>query len=193
MKRNGNPSTPDAVSLLLRRIESGRFLPGERIFPKDIAQAMGGSPIPVREALCQLVGRGIVVEQRNKGFSIAPMNSATLRALYAAHARLMEATLERWNQDDPLPGRLNNPWRTFAAIVGQVDRNVLMGMQSYLAGRLMIARKFEKMWFAAKDADYHIGETIRRGNFETATRSIREFHHECEISSESIWHLISDR
>lgn len=177
----------------MRRIERGRFRPGERIFPKDMAQEFGGSPIPIREALCHLVGRGIVVEQRNKGFSIAPMSSTTLRALYAAHHQLMQTVVARWHTDGVLPTRPRRPWQTFAALVDQVDGDVLGGMQSYLAGRLAIARKFEKSWFASRSMDQAFIEAMRHDDTAMASLVIREFHEECENSSVEIWRLISDR
>jgi hypothetical protein len=179
--------------MLMRRIESGRFHPGERIIPKEVALELGVSTIPVREALCVLVGRGVVVEQRNKGFTVAPMTSATLRALYAAHGDVIEKALRRWPSGVPFPGRSHNRWTVFSAIARHASDHALIGMQYYLASRLAIARRPEKAWFATKGMDWNIAQALRDGNMSAAQTLIREFHEECQKYSSHIWQILSDR
>ena len=57
-----------------RKILKGEFKAGERIKEHEMAQMLGVSRGPVREALRQLEQEGLVRYERNVGCSVAPMN-----------------------------------------------------------------------------------------------------------------------
>jgi DNA-binding GntR family transcriptional regulator len=66
-------TTVDLVEAALRdAIVSGRFAPGSPLRQNDIAQDVGVSPVPVREALQRLVASGLAVAQTHRGVTVAP-------------------------------------------------------------------------------------------------------------------------
>lgn len=193
MKRSGNLSAPDALAILMRRLEGGRLRPGERIIPREIALELGGSTIPVREALCQLVGRDIIVEQRNKGFCVAPMTSSTVRAFYVAHGMVMDMASERIAAQALPSSRSRNRWRIFAAIAQASEDEAIIGMQRYLAGRLALVRRHEEDFLKASGSERDIVDALRLHDLTAAAGAIRRFHEVCERASVDIWHRLSDR
>jgi DNA-binding GntR family transcriptional regulator len=76
-----NRSTVDAVYETLRRpIASGRLPPGHRLHQADIAQQLGTSRTPVREALARLTAERLVEFLPNRGFFVATMSESRTRA-----------------------------------------------------------------------------------------------------------------
>jgi DNA-binding GntR family transcriptional regulator len=69
------PQLSDEVAGHLRaQIMSGRLRPGERIRLEDIAEQVGVSITPVREALLTLRGEGMVELEPRRGYVVAPMS-----------------------------------------------------------------------------------------------------------------------
>lgn len=58
---------------VIDRLQNGRLFPGQRIVTSELAQEMGLSRGPVREALHILAGEGIVELLRNRGARIRPI------------------------------------------------------------------------------------------------------------------------
>jgi DNA-binding GntR family transcriptional regulator len=92
------PSTPVAEMTLVQRcmedlrqlILTGELLPGETLRQATLAERLGASRIPVREALTSLQAEGVVTYVPRLGFAVARFNSDELREIY-----LMRALLER--------------------------------------------------------------------------------------------------
>lgn len=192
MHRSDRLGAPDVVALIMKRIENGRYRPGQRIIPADIAREIGSSPIPVREALCVLTGRDIMVEQRNKGFSVAPLGSMALRSLYAAHGEVVESALLQRNRLNALPGRLRKPWQVFRSIARQSGNEAVIDVQAYLANRLAIVRKAEQAHFADGGEMLHFVALLRQADAAESRALIRRFHEECQAAAVRIWQITCD-
>jgi DNA-binding GntR family transcriptional regulator len=88
------PVTPSQTSSLrvseeLREaILSGEFGPGERLRTESLAKRFGSSRTPVREALVQLEGEGLVVVEPRRGALVRPFASDDLVDLYEVRALL---------------------------------------------------------------------------------------------------------
>ena len=175
------------------RIERGTLWPGQRIMPQELAQKIGISATPVREALCQLVGRDILVERPREGFYVAPITSGTLRALYAAHGRVIEMLLPHWRMGARFGDRASTYWKLFNAVAASADDDALAGMQHYLAGRLAIARKHEAAHLARGAVASDFAGALRADNHDAALQISRNFHCTCASAAPSIWQQISDR
>lgn len=62
--------TEDVHQELARGLSTGRLLPGARLGIRDLAQEMGISPTPVREALQQLVAEGALSQVAGRSFRV---------------------------------------------------------------------------------------------------------------------------
>jgi DNA-binding GntR family transcriptional regulator len=74
-------------------ILSGDAAPGVPIPLEEIAQALGVSPIPVREALKTLIGEGLVDHRPRGGYTVARITVAELSELYVVRGVLEQAAL----------------------------------------------------------------------------------------------------
>jgi DNA-binding GntR family transcriptional regulator len=85
----------DLVTTELRRsILSGALEPGESYPLRTLSSMLGVSFIPVREALRNLEGEGLVVFNRGRSATIAPIDLDDLHAIYRLR-RLLEPDLAR--------------------------------------------------------------------------------------------------
>jgi DNA-binding GntR family transcriptional regulator len=76
-------------------IISGRLKPNERLVVADLAERLGTSTNPVREALQLLRGEGFVVFSANRGARVRPIDQDFVRNIYEISA-LIEPALTRW-------------------------------------------------------------------------------------------------
>jgi DNA-binding GntR family transcriptional regulator len=76
-------------------IISGRLAANQRLKVADLAERLGTSTNPVREALQQLRGEGFVVMAPNRGARVRPMNEEFIRDIYEIEM-LIEPALTRW-------------------------------------------------------------------------------------------------
>ena len=110
-------SMADAVTERTRRLILSRKLePGQRIRQSDLAEMMGVSTMPVREALLRLVTEGMVLADSNKSFTIAMTTTpAGIRDVYWIHAMLAgELAARAWDaRDDELLATMNRHHETY--------------------------------------------------------------------------------
>ena len=69
------------MELVRKRIVEGQLRPGERINSQGLAQEMGMSRIPVRDALMQLEGERLVAAD-DQGWSVASFSPEQMRGTY---------------------------------------------------------------------------------------------------------------
>jgi DNA-binding GntR family transcriptional regulator len=82
-------STSDRISDELRQmIIEGALMPGEQLGEARIAEQLGVSRAPVREALQQLVQQKLVVAARNKGVSVVTFSAADIWEIYDARCAI---------------------------------------------------------------------------------------------------------
>jgi DNA-binding GntR family transcriptional regulator len=73
---------------ILADIVSGTFAPGARLKVADLCRRYGLSPMPIREALQQLQGEGIVVMEPNKGASVRTIDRRFVSDIYDVRGAL---------------------------------------------------------------------------------------------------------
>ena len=73
--------TGDAYSLILEAIDRGDFAPGQRLVETDIADRLGVSRTPVREALQRLEAHGVVTRE-GRSLKVATLDHSELGELY---------------------------------------------------------------------------------------------------------------
>ncbi|HEY0198723.1 MAG TPA: GntR family transcriptional regulator [Rhodanobacter sp.] len=72
-----------------RALQSGRYVPGQRIDPGTLAAEFNTSPTPVRFALYRLVGAGLVADHARDGLHVPLLTEVAMRDLYDWMERLL--------------------------------------------------------------------------------------------------------
>ncbi len=103
---------------LLRKLRdaviTGRLAPGERLVVANLAEAFDAGQTPIREALMRLASEGFVLQEDQRGFTVAPVSRAELVDLTAARCEV-EALVLRWSIENG-----DDEWE--AAVVGATHR-----------------------------------------------------------------------
>ncbi|WP_162251555.1 MULTISPECIES: GntR family transcriptional regulator [unclassified Nocardioides] len=82
-------SLTDTVTERLRRMILSRELePGRRITQAQLAEMLGISTMPIREALLRLVADGMVVASASRSFEVSTTTEQGIRDIYWAHGVL---------------------------------------------------------------------------------------------------------
>jgi len=112
------PSTPatsaflEAYNYLRERIRDGRLKSGDRIKAEEIANELGISRMPVREAIRQLDSEGLVTIRPNRGAVVTVLNPDDILELFEMRSVLeglaIRRATERFDEDalDELEMRL---------------------------------------------------------------------------------------
>jgi DNA-binding GntR family transcriptional regulator len=111
-------SMADKVTEQTRRLILSRELqPGQRIRQAELAEMMGVSTMPVREALLRLVSEGMVIADSNRSFTVAMTTTPSgIRDIYWIHAQLAgELAARAWDaRTDELIEKLKSHERAYA-------------------------------------------------------------------------------
>ncbi|HEX2381196.1 MAG TPA: GntR family transcriptional regulator [Acidimicrobiales bacterium] len=75
-------------------IVENRYPPGHRLVEQRIAEELGLSRTPVREALRMLEAEGLVVSERNRGAMVRPLSETEVVDLYGLRIRLESYAVE---------------------------------------------------------------------------------------------------
>jgi DNA-binding GntR family transcriptional regulator len=73
----------DPYSRLLRAIDSGEFLPGARLIETELAERLGVSRTPVRQALSRLEAQGVAARDARGALTVAALDYDQLGELFA--------------------------------------------------------------------------------------------------------------
>lgn len=76
-------------------ISSGRLSPGARLIEQDLSEELGVSRAPVREALRQLMGEGLVMIETHQGTSVVSVTTEDLNEICRLRAALEPVAIER--------------------------------------------------------------------------------------------------
>ena len=77
----GQPENGDAYSLILEAVDRGDLKPGQRLVETDLAERLGVSRTPVREALQRLETQGVVTRD-GRSLRVATLDHDQLGELY---------------------------------------------------------------------------------------------------------------
>lgn len=88
------PQGQSAYRRLLADIKSGQLLPGARLRETELAERLGISRTPVREAIRQLEADGLVTHQARQGATIRNLDYAEVIELYEMRS-VLEGTASR--------------------------------------------------------------------------------------------------
>lgn len=122
-----------ALTALRDRLRHGAYAPGARIPATALAASLRISATPVREALCRLVGEGVVEERRSQGFFVRSLTGVDVADLHRFALALLLVLAGRGRGPQPAPpaeGDLRDP-------VGQVE-DLLAGWVAATGGPALI-------------------------------------------------------
>ncbi len=112
-------------------IVENRYPPGQRLVEQRIAEELGLSRTPVREALHLLEAEGLVVSERNRGAMVRPLSTTEVVDLYGLRIRLesyaVEVAAERATETEL--GELVGAADAFSEIRGRVDADAIEGIR----------------------------------------------------------------
>lgn len=113
--------TASVTELIRGRIIAGEYPGGFQIRQEAIADELGVSRIPVREALVQLEGEGLVVIHTHRGAVVAPLNEADAVDIFEARLLLEPFMIELaiGNATDEDIGKVRQCMSAYAAELGR--------------------------------------------------------------------------
>lgn len=82
------PLYNSAYIQIKKDIMTGRYQPGERLTDKDLADQLGISRTPIREALKQLIKEGLLSNEHNKGVSVFSPTLQDIAEIYVLRSSL---------------------------------------------------------------------------------------------------------
>jgi DNA-binding GntR family transcriptional regulator len=85
----------DSVQRLIRQaIAMGEIRPGERLLQNELAERLGVSPTPVREALMALVAQGVLTYLPNRGVRVVELDAPDAEQVYRIRGELEPLAVE---------------------------------------------------------------------------------------------------
>jgi DNA-binding GntR family transcriptional regulator len=106
LSSRGGPRGEFVYKALLDGIRAGRILPGDRIREEDVAQSLGVSRTPVREALQHLQARRLVEMAPGRGIVVVELNTQQVMELYAMR-EVLEGAAARFAAQHALPAEIS--------------------------------------------------------------------------------------
>lgn len=85
----------EVVVSIRHAITSGSLKPGERLVEQALSEELGVSRAPVREALRELTGEGLVVAVAHKGTTVVELTKDDILEIYRLRAALEPLAVER--------------------------------------------------------------------------------------------------
>jgi DNA-binding GntR family transcriptional regulator len=142
-------SRADRVRDALRdAILSGSLQPGRPLVERELAEMLGVSKTPVREALKQLQSSGLVEINAYLGVSVRSIDAETVRQLYTARATTEPAAVRL--------SALRGPGRHEAARAALADADALL-LAGDTAGLGIANRRFHRALYTACDNTFLCG------------------------------------
>ena len=197
-KRDGSVVNESVYEAIKRQILNNQLRPGNKLGHQELAESLGVSRTPVREALERLYQEGFVIRVVNRGYYVAEISAAEARELYETREALevyeLRRTLERGitAADIAMLDAINE--RYHALIGGELTRQRLLIDRDFhlaLAGISgnqylcrMLASIFERLILKRRVDGYHdTGTTpyaehvalldgLRSGNASAAQRAL---------------------
>lgn len=91
-KRPGNV-VDGVVETLRERIVSGQIAPGVRLSQQQLAEELQVSRTPLREAMQRLATEGLLINEANRGMTVAPVELSHVESAYALRLLVEPATV----------------------------------------------------------------------------------------------------
>ncbi|GAA4594578.1 GntR family transcriptional regulator [Planotetraspora phitsanulokensis] len=138
-----NHAASHRVAAYLRTaILSGEIGPGERIRQEDVAERLGASRLPVREALRILEAEGLTEHLPNKGARVPSLSMQDLNVIYKIRERLEPLALT-----ESIPNLSGRDLRELDRLQGRIEADT--GISEFLT----LDREFHLMTYTGCQVD----------------------------------------
>ncbi len=154
----------DVRSRLLSDIVACKLKPGQQVREAEASSRYGASRTPVREALVELAAGGFVTLEKNKGAVVAPLDAATVFAVFEARVPVEKAAA------------------ALAAVRASDDERLALG--AYRKELAICNREGDLSAFFAIDKQVHdvLAQTCRNGHIARQIDTLRAHTERC-------WHF----
>ena len=105
LSSSGGPRGAFVYNALLEGIRAGRIRPGDRLREEEIAQSLGVSRTPVREALQHLQARRLIEMAPGRGIVVIEFNTQQVMELYAMR-EVLEGAAARFAAQHAMPAEI---------------------------------------------------------------------------------------
>src|SRR4051794_1430590 len=132
MSRDTDPAgAAHAYAQVRAAIVENRYPPGHRLIEQRIAEELGLSRTPVREALRMLEAEGLVVSERNRGAMVRDLSETEVVDLYGLRIRLVAYAVEVATEriTEPELGDLVDAADAFGDVRRTVDTDTIEGVR----------------------------------------------------------------
>ena len=150
----------------------------------QLAESLGVSPTPVREAAMRLLGEGLLESHPRGGMRSLLVSEVRLRALLELHARLLTLAVD-WASPEKIAYIQTSPTLTekdecrqlFVAIVGAPGNPELEAIFNHLADRLAAFRLVEQQIFPDVPRELQALRTaVASGSVASLKRCLKSYH-----------------
>lgn len=157
------PREKQVYQAIRKALMSGALEPGGRLSSRSIAESLGVSPMPVREALKRLEADGVVESQAKSGYVVRYLTVAEMREILRIRLQLEGMMVREAAQNIPLAAiakikRLEKLVATAPDIPTSLARNYEMHFETYRwANMPATLRIIENIWLRLGPALHHLG------------------------------------
>lgn len=116
----------EVVDVLQRAILSGEYRPGQRLYERELSARFGVSSIPIREALRELEGRGLVSARHNYGCSVISLSAQELLEIVKLR-KVLEPKVVEWAAKKMTPAAASEIERQLARLTAAADAGDVSG------------------------------------------------------------------
>lgn len=137
-------------------IQSGVYLPGQSLGQAALAEQVGLSRVPVREALQLLLAQGLVRHTPNSGYTVARLSASELRQIYTMRKHLETEVLSSIDLANVTEDVLKDLHQLHQRMIDLKDAPELLGFQKLnkefhftqfrLSGLDAITAEIDRLW-----------------------------------------------
>ena len=175
------------LRVVRHRVRGGKLPPGCRISAAELAEELRLSTTPVRQALAQLAGEGLLEGRAGDGYFVPQADTEDISDLYRTRGRLFCLAIARWPSADgraPVPGdpvlgdrdvdRLEHRLRQ---MVRRAGSEALTGLFDRLCDRLAFLAAAEEACVDAPAAELALLEALFQvGDARKLEKAVLEAH-----------------
>ncbi len=180
-----------ALATLMASAADGRFAWGEPLVVTALAQELGLSPTPVREALARLSGEGLIDHRPGRGYFASSPSVEDVVDLLEYHRRLVHWALDLIEQATirpplgPIDGTSGE--RVFVAIVRASERSVIVRGHWRTTLQLRPIRKLQ-IRMSASDAEWtrRVQPLLLACDISAIRREVDLHHHDSANAASAV-------